>query len=158
MLKVVPKSWFSWDFRVLDGERSVAEIEFSRWSEKGRLILGSASLDVHREGWMSGAFVLQADGVVVARAEKPSAFHRSYAIECGEKRYTLRAESVFGRAFVLLDGTKVLGSVSPEGLFSRRARADISAELPLPLRIFILWLALLLWRRAANSAAAGASS
>jgi hypothetical protein len=148
MLTAVPKSWFSWDFRILDGEQTVAEIDLSIWGEKGSLTVERTSYQVHREAWMRGAFVLQANGAVLARAEKPSAFQRSFDIQHAGKRYRLRAGSVFGRSFVLLDGTRELGSVFLEQLFSRRACVELPAELPLPLRIFILWLVLLLWRRA----------
>jgi hypothetical protein len=157
MLRAVPKSWFSWDFDVLDGAQTVAEIELAWWAEKGRLTVQGASYEVYRKGWWGGAFVLEAGGAVLARAEKPSAFLRSYVIEHAGKRFTLRAESPFGRSFLLVHAPQAIGSLSPEGLFTRRARVDLPEDLPLPLRVFIVWLVLILWRRASHSAAAGAT-
>jgi hypothetical protein len=154
MLKAVPKSWFSWDFTVMDESRPVAEIDVSRWREKGLLTVEGATYQVYREGLMSGAFVLESAGSALARAEKPSAFHRSFIIEHAGKRYTLRARSAFGREFLLLDGAKEIGSLSPEGFFTRRARANLPELLPLPVRIFILWLAFILWKRESDSGGA----
>ena len=156
MLKAVPKSWWSWDFAVLDGAQPIADIHLSRWGDKGRLTVQGSAYEVHREGWF-GAFVLEKGGAVLARAEKVSAFHRSFAIEHEGLRYTLRAASVFGRSFLLVHGPRAIGSVSPAGMFTRRTLVDLPEELPLPLRVFIIWLALILWRRASNAATAGAT-
>jgi hypothetical protein len=156
MLRALPKSLFSWDYAVLDGQQPVADIEVSFWGERGRLRVQDASYDVRREGWL-GAFVLEADGSVVARAEKSSPFLRSFAIEHAGRSYTLRARSPFERTFLLEQGSRAIGSVSPEGMFTRRARADLPEDLALPLRVFMIWLALILWKRAANASAAAAT-
>jgi hypothetical protein len=58
---------------------------------------------------------------------------------------TLRATSAFTRELILLDGSSQIGSISPEGLVGRRAIVDLPDEMPLPVRIFITWLALRLW-------------
>ena len=35
MLHVVPTNWYSWNFRVTDESRAVADITLSNWCEKG---------------------------------------------------------------------------------------------------------------------------
>ncbi|MBM3470135.1 MAG: hypothetical protein FJX73_05000 [Armatimonadetes bacterium] len=94
-----------------------------------------------------GDFVLESGGAVLARAEKPSAFRRSFVIEHEGRRYTLRSRSAFLRAFVLLDGSAEVGSITPEGMLTRRADVTLPLDLPLPVRVFIIWLVLILWRR-----------
>jgi hypothetical protein len=157
MLRALPKSLFSWNYAVLDGAQPVADIEISFWGERGRLQVQDVSYEVRREAWL-GAFVLQAGGSVLARAEKPSPFLRSFAIHHEGRSYTLRARSPFERTFVLAHGQEAIGSVSPEGIFTRRARADLPLDLPLPLRVFMIWLALILWKRAANAAPAATAT
>lgn len=66
----------------------------------------------------------------------------------------LRAKSVFRRGFVLLDGDREIGSLSPEGIFTRRATVDLPQALPLPVKVFIIWLAVILWKRSSDAAAA----
>ncbi len=154
MLQAVPKSLFAWDFALMDGARTVADIEFAYWAESGRLRVDGVAYEIRREGWLNGAFLLSAGDAVVARAEKPSLFRRSFDVHHEDRLYALSAEDPFGRTLVLMQGTRRLGSVSPERLFSRRARVDLPEDLPLPLRAFMLWLALLLWKRAANAAVA----
>jgi hypothetical protein len=154
MLKLTPKSWLSWDFIVTDGESPVAEIDISWWREKGVLTVRGSTYEVYREGLMSGDFILESSGAILARAEKPSALYRSFDLECGEKYYTLRAESAFSRKFVLMSEDRAVGWLSPDGLFTRRATVELPENIPLPVKVFIIWLVVILWKRESDSAAA----
>lgn len=100
-LNAIPKRWFSWDFYVLDGARQVAEIDVAWWREQGQLTVEGVPYKVNREGLMSGDFVLEAAGAVMARAEKPEALLRRFLIEYEGREFTLRAKSVFRRKFTL---------------------------------------------------------
>ncbi len=94
---------------------------------------------------MSGAFVLESGAGVLARAEKPSALHRSVVIEHSGRRYTLRAKSALRHELLLFDDFKQIGSLSPEGILARGATVDLPREWVLPVRIFVMWLASMLW-------------
>ncbi len=157
MLKAIPNHWFSWDFTVMEGSQSVADIDVSSWREKGLLTVQGVTYEVYREGLMSGAFILESAGSVLARAEKPSAFRRSFIIEHVGRQYTLCATSAFRREFLLSEDSREIGSLSPEGIFTRRTRVDLPEELPLPVKVFIIWLSIILWKRESDSAAAGAT-
>ncbi len=153
-LRILPKSWFSWDFTVADGPRPIADIDMSVWRERAQLTIDGRPYEVYREGLMSGAFVLASGETVLARAEKPSAVRRSFDVESGGERVTLRARSAFRRELVLLAGSQCVGGVVPDSAFTRRARAELPSRLPLPVDVFIIWLTVLLWKRAAQSNAA----
>jgi len=154
MLKVIPKSWFSWDFVITEGASPIADIDVSWWREKGVLTVRGSRYDVYREGMMSGAFILESSGSILARAEKPSAFRRSFELEYGKKLYILRAESAFGRKFVLIEGDREVGWLSPNGVFTRQATSDLPEEIPLPVQVFMIWLVVILWKRESDSAGA----
>jgi hypothetical protein len=155
MLKAIPKRCLSWDFTVMDRSQPVADIDVSWWREKGQLTVEGTVHKVYREGLASGAFILESTGLVLARAEKTSAFRRSFTIDHAGKQYTLRAKSAFRRDFVLLEGAgaKELGSLSPEGVFRRRARVDFPEHLRLAVTVFMIWLAVILWKRESDSTA-----
>lgn len=158
MLHAVPKRWFSWDFNVMRGDEVLGDIDMSLWREQGVLTVGGEAYRVYREGLMNGDFVLESSGVVLARAQKPSAWRRSFTITHAGRTYTLRAASLFRRAFTLFEGETEIGRVSPQGILSRRAEVDLPDAWPLPLKIFIVWLAVLLWKRDSDSSAAGAAN
>lgn len=158
MLHAIPKRWFSWDFDVMRGDEVLGDIDMSLWREKGVLNVGGEAYRVYREGLMSGDFVLESAGSILARAQKPSAWRRSFTIEHAGRTYTLRAASVFRRALTLFEAEAEIGRVSPERFFSRRAEVDLPEAWPAPLKIFTVWLAVLLWKRAADSSGAGAAN
>jgi len=150
VLTLAPRNWFTWNFSLLDGERLLADIHFSSWRERGVLTVEGVDYSVYRES-MLGDFLLERAGSMVARAEKPSAFVRSFIIKYKERSYTLQAESPFRRAFVLLDGAREIGSIAPESVWTRTAVVTLPDDWPLPLKSFAIWLTLLRWRRESNS-------
>ncbi len=154
MLTAIPKNWFSWDFAVQEGEKPVAKLDLSLWREKGTLTIEGKDYRVYREGLLRGEFCLECEGKILARAEKPSAFRRSYIVSHAGREYTLQARSPWRRPFILLQGSQEIGSIAPQRIFTRKANADLPDSLPLPLRVFLLWLTVILWKREAESAAA----
>ena len=146
MLRMIPKP-FSWTFSVMDGAEPIAHaVDLSWWSDKGEITVQGVTYTARREGVISGAFVLESTAGVVARALKPSAMRRSLIVEHTGRKYRLRAVSALRRAFALLDGSTRIGSLSPEGIFTRRAAVDLPRTLPLTVRVFIIWLTVMLWK------------
>jgi len=154
MLKAVPKSWFSSDYKLLENDTTVTIIDSSWWREAAELTIKGSTYRVYREGLMSGSFVLEGDGSILARAEKPSAFYRSFVVEHGGKKYTLEAESAMFRKFVLSEGGQQIGSVYPEHALTRKAVVAFPEEIPLAVRVFMFWLVMILWKRDSDAAAA----
>ena len=151
MLQVVPRHWYSWDVTVSDGSRPVADIAMSSWREKGALTIDGSTYRLYRESPMFGDFVLEHAGSVLARAEKPSVFLREFVVRHAGREYTLRPRSIFGRAFVLQAGSREVGSIAPKSSFTRKADANLPHDLPLPVRMFLVWLTMISWRRQQNS-------
>jgi hypothetical protein len=152
MLRAVPKHWFSWDFAIRDANRQVAEVKLSSWRERGAIRVDGVEHTVSREGILRGAFVLERGGSVLARAEKPSVFRKMFQIEHRGKRYTLEARSMWRRERVLYDGDREIGAIVPAGLLTRRARVDLPEDLSLVMRLFVVWLTMLLWKRGSDAA------
>jgi hypothetical protein len=157
MLQATPRGWFSWNFVLSDGEEEIADIRLAMLREAGELVVDGKTYRVNREAIMSGAFVLTKDSLELARAEKPSAFQRSFQVSQDGRSYTLGAESALRRRFVLKENGQLVGSVYPVSAFSRKCAVDLPAEIPLPVRVFMVWLVIILWKRDSDSAAAVAT-
>src|SRR5678815_603760 len=151
-LEVRPKSWWSWTFRVYDNGTHIGEMNFSWWREAGALQIGNSTYRLYREGRFRGLFILEENGKVLACAEKPSALAGSFNVRCGSRTYVLEAASIFRRKFVLRETSGEIGSISPERACYRNALIYLPVELSLPVRLFMAWLTLLLWKREADSA------
>lgn len=151
MLSAAPSHWYSWDFTVYQGDRAVAVIDSATLREAGTLEIEGEQYELGREGLMSGRFTLHKGGWLVAAAEKPSALFRQFEVTHQSRTYTLRAPSAVRRTFVLEQEGRILGTIAPEGLISRRMRIDLPDALPLPVQTFLAWLVILMWRRAARN-------
>jgi hypothetical protein len=150
-MMLVPSAWYSWDFDVTDGQRRLARVEMSAWREKGVLKVDGINHEVYREGWGSGDFILKRDGVVLAKATKPSAFRSAFTLTYNNREYTVGKRSAWGRAFVVSEGDTELGSLVPTRWWARDATATLPEAWPVHIRVFAIWLALLLWKRDAQN-------
>jgi hypothetical protein len=152
MLKLIPKNWFSWDFRVLQGGHEIALIDRHWYQERASYTLAGRTYDVRRTSLLHGTFVLEHASMVLALATKPSAFQRAFDITIGADQYRLEAASVGRREFHLLQGGVKVGSVRPDSFLRRSATAQMPAQLPQEVQLFLIFLVLTLWKRAADAA------
>ena len=144
MLKVIPKGW-SYAFKVMDGTESVAEaVNLSFWQDKSELRIQGNVYQARRD---RSSYVLESAAGVLARAEWPRRWRRELGIEHADHRYTLRAKSAFRGELLLLEGSAQIGSISPEGLFTRKAEVELPQKLPLFVKVFIIWLAMTIWKQ-----------
>jgi hypothetical protein len=161
MLKTIPKHWFTWNCEVLENAVPVASIDFATWGEAGELIVQGSRYRVYRESPLSGRFILEENGNFIASAEKPNPLFRAFFLEYAGHQYELKAESPLGRTFVLQEYGQSIGSIYPDHAFTRKAIVDLPANIPLAVRIFMVWLVMILWRRQqrqSNAASAGGGS
>jgi len=158
MFQLIPHGWPGWNFDVFEGDHQVAEIKTSTLPESGTFAIDGVSYRAYREGMFSGDFFLESDGQTIASAEKPSAFLNSFNITHIDRSYALKKESFVSRSFILLEGDREVGSIRSEGLLTRKATAALPEMIPRPVQLFVIWLAILLWRREANAGAAAAAS
>jgi hypothetical protein len=124
----------------------------STWRERGVITIADVEHHVFRES-LVGDFVIERGGGVLARATKPSVFTNTMIVKHDGREYTLRKQSVWKRAFVLLEGERQIGSITPTGMWTRHATVDLPRQWPLHLQAFVMWLTLLLWKREAGSGA-----
>jgi hypothetical protein len=95
-----------------------------------------------RETFFSGgSYVIESNNSILAVAERRG---RTFSFDLGTRQYQLCPESHWKRSFVLLEGEWQVGRIYSE-------RGEVIAELPanlsLPVRVFMLWLIMLLWNR-----------
>lgn len=142
-MKIIPKAW-SYEFSVTEGTETVAQsVDLSFWRDKGELRIQGYLYKARRN---RSSYVLESAAGVLARAERPRRWLRELGIEHSDRRYTLRAKSPFRRQLLLLEGSTEIGSISPEGLFTRKAEVELPQALPLFMKVFIIWLAMSIWK------------
>jgi len=153
MLEAIPKGFFSASFRIQEQDQLLGEVDTSIWREKARLEVEDGTYQLYREGHFSGDFVLEQNGKVVARASKPSALQNRFEVELPNRRLVLRTLSMWNRRFGLFDGEKQIGTIYRLSVFTSRANIDLPGDWPLPIRVFLYWLAFVIWKRQSQAAA-----
>jgi len=155
MLTAERKRLLSRDFSLLEDGETIADVAFSSWRDRATLDVRGTSYEARRERWLSGVYVLEHDGIEVARAEPQGFWRRSYEIRYGHSTVTLRRKGWTGRAFAVFDGDSEVGSVTRAGFFRTRAVADLPAGLDAAVRAFIVWLAVVRWQHDQAAASGG---
>jgi len=153
MLEARPRNLFSRDFFIEANGREVSKLEVSLWKEAGAFATEGQPYRIYREGWMSGAFLLESRGRQVARAIKPSAFRSQFELELNGHRYFVQRAALFGRTFTVLREGVEVGSIRPVSVFSRKAVIDLPSDWSLPVKLFVFWLVLVIWNRDQRAAA-----
>jgi len=148
-----PRRWYSWDYAVMTGDRTVARLDLSSWRERAEIMIGDVTHRTFREHAL-GDFVIEAGGRELARATKPSAFRDTMIVHYGGRDYTLLKPSIWRRTFALLDGERQIGTIEPESAWTRRAIARFESDWPMPIQTFVIWLVIMLWKRNAQHSAA----
>ncbi|MEM9555374.1 MAG: hypothetical protein AAGC60_14050 [Acidobacteriota bacterium] len=159
MLEAVARGFLSRDYRVeVDGEPIVLNV--SSWRESARFTCDGQRFRVWREGFVSGAFRLDAENEstpievtspAVVTARKPSAFEEHFEVDWAGRIYSLRRLSFWRRDFGLFDGVEQVGTVRSTG-WGRRFELDLPPSWPAKVQISLLWLVVLLWNRRAAAA------
>jgi hypothetical protein len=157
MIECLPKSLCSWDFNAGGLSSGSATIEYDWFTEQGRIVHSHIGYDIRKHGVFSGHWTLEQAGSVVAEALKPSAMFRSFEVTSQSVHFTVRAESALARAFEILVGQQVVGTIRPAHAFTRRATIQCSDAIPEHIQLFSFWLVGLTWRRSASSNSGGAS-
>jgi hypothetical protein len=151
MLTAKPTSIFSWCFVVCRDGVEIAEIDTAWLYEGGTLHCDGDTYRLGKAGVFSGEFFLEKAGVRMATARKTTLIRR-FAIEYGGETFTFRAESPLTRSFVLESAGGIMGRIAPDHPFTRRSSIRMLDELPVAVQLWLFWLAVLMWRRAAASA------
>lgn len=150
MLKVIPKKW-SYAFSVTDGTKAVAQaVNLSWWRDQSELRVRNEIYTARRS---RSSYVLESPSGVLARAERPRRWCADLVIDHSGHQYTLRAKSMFRRQLLLLEDATHIGTLSPEGIFTRRATVKLPQTFPLFLQVFIVWLAMTRWKHEDYAAA-----
>jgi hypothetical protein len=153
MLHAMPRGLFTWGFTVRQDGDTIADIDPSWLRERAEIRVEGQTYSAFRESLLAGTFMLQSGERTLARARKASVFARAFDIDLAGRPMELKAASVWRREFGLFENGVQVGRISPTGWFSWQAVIDLPPDIPLPAQLFLFWLVLVLWRRAAADAA-----
>ena len=143
-------------YRIDRDGAQVGEIECARRWEGATVMFDGTRYTAGRDGKMSGAFYIETNGGRLASADKPGAWKPLFTIRANGRTITLKKASVFSRGYVVTESDVQIGTIAPDGWFWGFFKAELPDELGPGLQAFLIWLVIVMTRRAmAQSAATG---
>jgi hypothetical protein len=141
----------------LYGPRFVLTLDMSiLWfREGGRFEWDRVHYTLAREPFCwSGDFLLRANGQTLASATKPSFWLRKFIVRIDQRELVIKTPFFITRRFVVLENDSVVGQIARKGFIYLRGfslSVHWTVELPdylsVPVKVFIFWLIVLMWRR-----------
>ncbi len=151
MIRCTPNNIFSWNFRI-SGEGHNAKSELDWFGEQGSITVDGVWFAIRKHGIFSGHWTLEHAEQEFASAQKLNAFTRTFEIHTASGKLVLRAASPFGRTFLIEGPDDVVATIAPEHIFTRCATIELQkGSLGFVTICFSFWLAVLTWRRTAQS-------
>jgi hypothetical protein len=149
MLSHVPQLYrLSQEFTISEGETLLTELEISPSQYRGAWTLGLERWEVYCDPGLLGLtreYYMEANGDLKGRAHKRSFLSATHVVRFEGQSYTLEKESIFLRQFTLRKDGQSLGAIYPELPIKMTAAAELPSAMPVPLKIFLICIALLWW-------------
>jgi hypothetical protein len=136
----------------------VAALRASNWKESAFAVVADREwLFAKRKGELTARWAADPGETVRFRARQTSFWRSTWAVDLAGKALRVESASVWrGTHRFLLDGQEVAVSGSTGGLGQRPTlTVRAGAALPMEAQVFLVWMELLLRRRAASGATAG---
>jgi hypothetical protein len=156
-MEAVPRSFFSWNFEILENSQKIADLDMSSWREKGLVQVDGANFTISKEGFINPTFTFSQDNTELATATKETMLSHGFVVDVDGKRFYLKKKSFFSRVMLFSNDLGSIGTIKRRSLFKRGALVELPEDVDLPVRIFVIWLVLLMWKRDSDNAASSGS-
>ena len=145
-INAAPKSVFSLSHILHMENAPPISMEIS-WSDvQGFFEWEGVNYDLYCEKPYVGDFIISEGGKVTVRAIKKSPLDPTFTVPFGNREFRLLAAHSFARGFILWERGNAVGKICPYFL-SRKWKAEFPDRLPVPVCVFLFWLAVSICRR-----------
>jgi hypothetical protein len=154
MIRAIPRGWLSSHFKIFENDNEITELDFKNVGQQVSVEIQDDTYEFKpRENHPSpGSYVIESGNSALAFAESVEKIE-AFSFVSGEKEYLLRKDSKWARKFVLLENEEEVGAIYPKKKFSSTAEAELPDDIPLPVRVFMLWLVVSFWKKDEEDAA-----
>ncbi len=149
MLRLIRQGWFLPRFKVFENDVELPNMAFKFGSKTMNFEIQGVDYKFEaRETFFSGgSYVIESNNSILTVAERPGRLGRTFSFVLGAKQYHLCSETGWKPSFVLLEGEHLVGKIYSEKGFRGDVIAELPADLSLPVKMFMLWLVMLIWNQ-----------
>lgn len=145
MLYLRRERWFSNDYVVEEDGTIVANLSRSAWRNRGEITVAGRRLQVKRRGAFRDTFALYDGNEALLEIVQPAALRSKLVFAYEGRSFDVGNRAWYSSTQIVEAGGQIVGCVRSRGLFSGGAVADLPDDLPLAVRVFIAWIALVRW-------------
>lgn len=155
VLELRRKSLLSGDCIVEEDRRVVAELRCSRWRSQATLSVDGRSLELRRSGVLRRRYSLTLAAAPLVEVIRPSAWSSRLTFAFDGVEYEARNEAWFSSTLLVESRGRTIGRIRRKGAFCSGAIVELPDRLPVAVRTFLGWVAMVRWSEAAAVAASG---
>lgn len=152
MLRASRESWSDYHYQVAQDDAPVGQIDISQVGERARLRTGETAYTVNREGMKVYKLVAEGETLPLAAALKEIALDLTFRVDHGGRSYVLQAPTTPVWEFALLVDGQASGSIVLERAVHTPTEGVFPTDVPVPVQMFMLTLALFARKRASDCA------
>jgi hypothetical protein len=153
VLEASRASWFEYQYEVTEDGAPVGKIQLSQVGERALLLTGSEAYTVRREGMKVYKLETETAEPMPAAALREIALYPVFRVDYAGRSYRLESDTVPTWEYAIkLDGLEV-GSIALERALHTPVEGTFPPEIPLPVRLFMMTLAIFTRKRATDYAA-----
>jgi hypothetical protein len=147
-IRIEPRSWFSRHIDLRCNGRSLGSMELSFLCDQGSATVEGVRFELEHPTFFGRDYTMRRGDQVIAAARADRWLRASYPFDYAGQSYRIARRAFWSHTLDLRDAPgEILGSIIPDGLLSRSATAYLPETLPLELRVFAIWIALVSWRQ-----------
>ncbi len=148
--KEKPSIW-NWNYIFRENEKPIAKLHVPWYRTKSHLLIKDKSYKLYRKGIFWGNYVMVCDGKIIGYAKKGWA-HGNFKITYQNQKYQFNSYHseklgllIGSSPFTLYREKEPVGKV--KAIKARMISIDLPVELELSAKVFIVWLAVIIWKR-----------
>jgi hypothetical protein len=153
VLRASRESWSDYHYQVAQDDVPVGRIDISQVGERARLRVGKTAYTVNREGMKVYKLAAEGQALPLAAALKEIALDLTFSVDHGGHCYVLQAVTAPAWVFALSVDGQTSGSIVVERAVQTPTEGRFPADVPLPVQMFMMTLALFARKRASDYAA-----
>ncbi|MEO8002160.1 MAG: hypothetical protein ABI644_09805 [Arenimonas sp.] len=143
MLELIRKSSLSNDFIAKEHGVTVAELDRATWSQNATVEIQGKTYNFKKSGVLHSVYTLLDGRLEVTQVEQPSAWQSKLVFRLDGKEYALDTKNWFSSALNVEQDGNLIGDIHSAGMLSSTIVVDLPDLIPLHVRVFVGWIALL---------------
>lgn len=143
MLELIRKSSFSNDFIARENGIVVAELDRATWSQTATVEIQGKTYNFRKSGMLHNVYTLLDGSLEVIEVEQPSTWQSKLVFHLNQKEYVLDTKDWFSSALKVEQDGNAIGDIHSAGMLSSAIVVDLPDTLPLSVRVFVGWIAIL---------------